>query len=66
MRWTEHAERVGETIIRKVIKISGGKIYEYLDTQIPYGSEDNIKMYNWRYCTTGWNTAENASQWLGC
>lgn len=62
MRWTEHAERVGETIITKVMKISGGKIY--LD--VPYGSKDNIEMYNWQYCTTAWNTAENESQWFGC
>jgi hypothetical protein len=64
MRWTEHAERVGEIIITKVTKISDEKIY--LDTHVPYGSMDNIKKYNWRYCTTGWNTAENESHWLGC
>jgi len=31
----------------------------HLDTHAPYGSKDNIKMYNWRYWTTGWNRAEN-------
>jgi len=34
MRWTEHAERVGETIITKVIKISGGKIYIWTLTHL--------------------------------
>jgi len=62
MRGTEHAERVGKTIITKVMKISGGKIY--VDTHVPYGSKDNIKTYKWQYFTTGWNTAENESQQL--
>jgi hypothetical protein len=34
VRWTEHAERVGETIITKVMKISNGKIYIWTLTYI--------------------------------
>jgi len=34
MRWTEHAERVGEKIITKVMKTSDGKLYIWTLTYV--------------------------------